>query len=150
MEFVSNSKKRTVLQNCNKLKGKNISISQDLTPLQRRQQKILRKHLILARQEGKYTDCFIRGNKLIVDGTTFEVEDLEEKENLENKLSGKPASAPDTPVAASVAEVFSVARVLPVGTPKLPVIKKANHSNHIGKQVQDISGNRPKTRSLRQ
>lgn len=105
VEFISNLKKSSVLLNCGKLKGRNISISQDLTPQQRREGKILRKHLLLFREEGKHRDCFIRGNELIVDGTPYEVKDLKEKEDQEGGSSRKPASAPDTPIDGGLSSV---------------------------------------------
>lgn len=57
-----------------------------------------------------------------MDGTTFEVEDLERKESLEENLSRKPASAPHTPVVGASSNV-PVAEVIPAGTPNLPVKK---------------------------
>ncbi|KAG5872023.1 hypothetical protein JTB14_020056 [Gonioctena quinquepunctata] len=57
IEFISHYTKETVLQNCNKLRGKQVSIAQDLTQQQREKQKILRKHLPLAKQETS-NECY--------------------------------------------------------------------------------------------
>lgn len=146
VEFVSNLKKRSVLRNCSKLKGKKISISQDLTPLQRQESKLLRKHLFLFRQGGKHKDCSIRGNKLIVDGKTYEVKDLEERENQDITIFSKPASAPDTPID----RVFPKIHSDKADTPKIPVKNKPAHPVQISKQVQNIPKDKPRTRSVKQ
>lgn len=92
IEFISYYNKKKVLQNCYKLKGKQITIAQDLTHQQREEQKTLRKHLFLAKQE-KQNECYIRGNKLFVNGVAYNAEDLRETDD--NHTS--PKSAPSTP-----------------------------------------------------
>lgn len=91
IELVSNITKRNILKNCSKLKGTNISITNDLTPQQRQQQKTLRKHLILARQDNK--NCYIKNNKLYVENIIYNVEDLLASEFQEEvKVNSAPAS----------------------------------------------------------
>lgn len=119
IEFVSNIKKREVLKHCSRLKGTNISIAHDLTPTQRSENKILRKHLFLAKQEGSYKEYYIRRNKLIVDGVSYGVEDLEKDTTPVNQ----PNSAPSTPTAENKEKVSSESQKVPT-TPRNPVPKK--------------------------
>lgn len=94
IDFVSYWKKSLILRNCYKLKNKNISISSDYTPLQREEIKILKKHHALAKldnQEG----CYIKRNTLIVNGITYTIEDLLQKEEITERR--KVNSAPQTP-----------------------------------------------------
>lgn len=97
IKFQSNLVKKNILRSCRKLKGTNISISQDLTKKQQQDNKILRKHLFLAKQEEKYKQCFIRGNRLFVDGTSYGVEDLIQEDCHTETIPDKPNSAPATP-----------------------------------------------------
>lgn len=139
VEFNSHFKKKEVLKNCNKLKGRNISISHDLTQTQRSEIRILRKHLFLAKNEGKYKECYIRGSKLIVDGTGYAIEDLEKEENLETK----PNSAPTTPIVEITGKKNPVTKKDP-STPKVPTAKKPVQLNQVQKPVQE----KPRTRSI--
>ncbi|KAK9871655.1 hypothetical protein WA026_014103 [Henosepilachna vigintioctopunctata] len=69
-------KKRKILHNTKQLKNTKISISNDLTELQREEQKILRQHLkyLLENTEKR---CFIQGNKLIIDNKGYKATELE-------------------------------------------------------------------------
>ncbi|KAG5872738.1 hypothetical protein JTB14_002201 [Gonioctena quinquepunctata] len=119
----SNLKEKEIQKNCNKLKGKNISIADDLTAEQRTENKIFRKHLPFARQGGSYGECFIRGNELLVDGVSYGIEDLEETDHLENK----PNNAPPTPkTVESIMRIPSEPQAYP-STPKIPDTKKPGH-----------------------
>ncbi|KAG5874150.1 hypothetical protein JTB14_029460 [Gonioctena quinquepunctata] len=137
IEFNSNLKKKEVLTNCNKLKGRNISIANDLTHTQRSENKILRKHLFLAKQEGNYRDCYIRGDRLFVDGISYGVEDLEKEDYPETKHN----SAPSTPIVEPLEKVSTDLRRGP-STPKTSVAKKTVPSIYI--PVPE----KPRTRSI--
>lgn len=65
------------MKNCSKLKGNKITISHYLTLVQRSGNKILKRHLFLAKQAQNYEECYNREVKFIVEGTAFGVEDLE-------------------------------------------------------------------------
>lgn len=119
IEFISNLKKKYLMKNCRKLKGKKISIAHDLTRKQRAENKILRKHLFLAKQEEKSQDCFIKGNKLHVNGETYEAGELETIDYPENK----PNSAPSTPTPGNTEPLLEDQRI-PPETPKTVVSKK--------------------------
>lgn len=93
IEFISYLKKKCVLDNCNKLKGKKIFIRHDQTPSQREHFKILRKHLLLARQDG-IENCYIKGGKLYVQKEVYEPQDLLALENIKRPRRN---SAPPTP-----------------------------------------------------
>ncbi|KAG5899001.1 hypothetical protein JTB14_001527 [Gonioctena quinquepunctata] len=137
IEFNSNLKKKEVLTNCNKLKGRNISIANDLTHTQRSENKILRKHLFLAKQEGNYRDCYIRRDRLFVDGISYGVEDLEKEDYPETKHN----SAPSTPIVEPLEKVSTDLRKGP-STPKTSVAKKTVPP--IYKPVPE----KPRTRSI--
>lgn len=98
IEFVSFLKKLAVLKKSKQLKGINISLSNDMTVKQRKEQIILRKHLNLAKQD-KNTNCYIKKNKLYVNNQTYTAEDLEESSELcETEEKQKTNSAPNTPI----------------------------------------------------
>ncbi|KAG5897685.1 hypothetical protein JTB14_011495 [Gonioctena quinquepunctata] len=89
IEFVSNLLKKHVLENGKKLKVTNISIShEDL--------KILKKHLHLHRQDDTKRS-YIRGNKLIVNGKHYSVEQLVEIDQHKEE-ENNTKSAPATPI----------------------------------------------------
>ncbi|XP_044764476.1 uncharacterized protein LOC123321037 [Coccinella septempunctata] len=94
VEFVSYLKKREIFRNVKNLRGTGIYIENDLTEAQREEQKILRRYLRLWRGEGK--GCFIRGNRLVVDGTYFSVTQLLQLEK--GQTCRKSNSAPSTPI----------------------------------------------------
>lgn len=104
IEFVSFLKKSSILANAKKLKGTNISISNDMTIKQREDYKILKKHLYLARED-KNTNCYIKNNKLHVNGIIYSVEDLEQSENVK-EIEEKSNSAPGTPSAQNHTKEF--------------------------------------------
>lgn len=139
IEFNSNLKKREVLKNCNRLKGKNISIANDLTQTQREEIKILRKHLFLARQDEKFKDCFIKGNKLFVNGAIYGIEDLEKHETFEPKTN----SAPSTPTVESTVKITADLKNCP-STPKIPSTMKHTQIIPAQKAVKE----KPRTRSV--
>lgn len=95
VEFLSSLNKKRVLQNGYKLKGTNIFITQDRTPLQRERNKILRKHLVAAKEDYPHKDSYIKNEKLYVNGEVYTVEDLLALESIEGKRRNN--SAPPTP-----------------------------------------------------
>lgn len=98
VEFISYLKKIQVLKNCSKLKGTNISIVHDLTPQQRQDNQILKKHLKVAKQN-RNNICYIKKNKLHINEEIYTLEQLREKENYEDFLmETKSSSAPATPI----------------------------------------------------
>ncbi|KAG5893471.1 hypothetical protein JTB14_031249 [Gonioctena quinquepunctata] len=99
IEFVSNIRKREVLENCSRLKGTNISIVHDVIPTRRSENKILRKHIYLAKQEGNYEEYHIRRNELIVDGVSYGVDTLEKDATSINQHNSEPS----TPTAIGIA-----------------------------------------------
>lgn len=101
VEFISYIKKASILKNSNKLKGTNIYIANDLTQKQRNENKILRKHLYLAKQEGK-SSCYIKRNKLHVDNEIYTPQELENCEEAETTHLEKPNSAPETPTVQTL------------------------------------------------
>lgn len=100
LEFVSYNTKRDIFKNIKALKGTKLVIANDLTSKQQTEQKILRKHLALARQNNS-TNSYIRGSKLYINYKPYSVEELErnEFEEVEN-LRPRPGSAPGTPTSS--------------------------------------------------
>lgn len=107
IEFISGWKKKSILNNSHKLKGKNIYFVHDLCYEDRQEQRILRKHLNEARSK-KYS-ARIKGRNLIVNNEIYTVAQLE-KQNTEEECIGmdetsspvqrnQPNSAPQTPTA---------------------------------------------------
>ncbi|KAG5871572.1 hypothetical protein JTB14_000700 [Gonioctena quinquepunctata] len=84
-----------VFQKKSCLKVSNISIVNDLTPTQREQYQLLKKHLNLAKQDGN-NQCFIKKNRLHVNNYIYEISDLENLENRPDNIY-TPNSAPPTP-----------------------------------------------------
>ncbi|CAG9761274.1 unnamed protein product [Ceutorhynchus assimilis] len=81
IEFISYLKKLTVYENkenLKKLKEHGITISNDLSPSEREEQKLLRKHLQIARTQNHETK--ILGNKLIIDNMEYTPQELKEIE----------------------------------------------------------------------
>ena len=101
VEFISYIKKATILKNSNKLKGTNIYITNDLAQKQREENKILRKHLYLAKQEGN-NNCYIKRNKLHVNNEIYTPQDLENCEEAETTHLEKSSSAPETPTVQTL------------------------------------------------
>lgn len=103
IELQSFHRKRYILQNCNKLKGTKIVITHDLTKLQQSEGKILRKHLIKAKQTSG-EKCFIKGDRLWVGDKAYTVKELEEFEEVsdEQTVETQHNSAPPTPARGKV------------------------------------------------
>ncbi|CAG9825675.1 unnamed protein product [Phaedon cochleariae] len=85
-------RKSEILKNGYLLKNSNYSVSNDLSPIERQNQKILRKHLKKAKEQN--LEAYIRGNNLIVDTKSYNSSDLvelekNEKEKEEVKEAGK-------------------------------------------------------------
>lgn len=78
VKFVTLHKKQEIFSNCHHLKGSDISISNDLTKEEREAQKVLRKHLKEARDQG--LDAKIKKNLLYIDGSSYTVDQLKEAE----------------------------------------------------------------------
>lgn len=97
VEFISYQKKLLVLQNANKLKGRNIFIARDQCQEDRENTKELLIHQKEARNKGK--TAFIKRGKLIVENETYTIDQLkpEEKEEPAVEIIEKPDSAPTTP-----------------------------------------------------
>lgn len=95
VNLISNLKKKEILDNCRKLKGSDIFIRHDLTYIQRQEQKILRDHLKIARENNEIKS-YIRGNKLYIGEKEYSFENLK---NISNK---RPNSEPSTPAATLV------------------------------------------------
>lgn len=139
LEFASHIKKKLVLQNCRKLKGTAVSISQDLTEIQREEAKVLRKHLQKIRRTTTERS-YIRGRGIYVDNkyyTLNQLEDLEESDEVFTKEH--PNSAPPTPSASrqvspeedplqqgKIVETESVPGTATNETPKNVIIKLTN------------------------
>ncbi|KAG5877133.1 hypothetical protein JTB14_006723 [Gonioctena quinquepunctata] len=87
--------------------------------IQRSENKILRKHLYLAKQEGSHKEYYIRRNKLIVDGVSYGVDDLEKDATSINQHN----SAPSTPTAENKEKFPSGSQKVPT-TPRIPATKK--------------------------
>lgn len=93
VELISTLKKRTIFSKAKQLKETPVSISNDLTEIQREEFNILRTNLQQARGNSSVRS-YIRGNRLVVGTREYTVEDLKN-----NQQVGKPHSAPQTPSA---------------------------------------------------
>lgn len=134
VEFVSYLKKKQILANCKNLKGTNVYIAHDLTPEQRNENQILRRHLNNARQN-KNNTCFIKNNKLHINKKIYTPNDLLEIEESEVYLINQNHSAPSTPTTfkhfstTTTIETISDTKNTPkqiaedVGQGKLPLFK---------------------------
>lgn len=76
VELTTYIKKREILQNCNKLKGKNVYINNDLCKEDREDQKILIENLKAAR--AKQYSAHIKGKVLVVSGVEYTLTTLKE------------------------------------------------------------------------
>lgn len=110
VELLSSLVKEKILKNCKKLKGKEIYINSDLCYKDRQEQKILRRHLKLARS--KNYNAKIRGRFLEVNSEKYSVDQLRDMENrceTDTTDSNSPGKAekikafsePPTPTQAS-------------------------------------------------
>lgn len=115
LEFISHLRKQLVFKNIKKLKGSNISITNDLCPEDQNNRKILYENLKEARKRN--LTAIIKNNKLYVNNEAFTADQLINKENtteteevdisiFANK-SPKPnsSSAPATPRAVTNREI---------------------------------------------
>lgn len=91
VEFVSHRCKKLIFEHVKKLKGTEISITNDLTIQQRQENKRLLPFLIKARA-GTSEKSYIRNNRLVVGRRVYTLEELE---NCEEDV--KTNSAPNTP-----------------------------------------------------
>lgn len=137
LELISFQQKKIILGSCNKLKGSHVIISNDLTEVQRRESKLLRKHLQQARQNSG-EKCFIRANKLHVGSKVYTPKDLEEFDDEGHEGQKFVSSAPSTPTIP-VDEVFeeNVTQKEPaVGTPKNIPTRNKSHRQAALQQKQ--------------
>lgn len=105
VELISYLTKKYILDQCHKLKGKNVSIVHDQTQLQRKNNKILRQNLLKAREDGNNV-CYIKNERLFVNGQVYEVEDLVPLAESETSTSN---SAPPTPtVTSNIAQIHKL------------------------------------------
>lgn len=105
LQFLTYFTKLEILKECSKLKHTKISISDDLTPKERKIRKILVKHKKIAQQNGHKVS--IKGKFLYINGDKYLAEDLEVPENEESEILDIPTksnSAPPTPVVARESE----------------------------------------------
>lgn len=91
IEFVSNLKTKAILTNAYKLKNTKVAVSKDLSEEQREELRELKVYMQKKREEGH--KCFIRGNKLNIEGSYYTREELL---NISEEAI-KPNSAPSTP-----------------------------------------------------
>lgn len=100
IELISHLKKKEIFKNCRKLKGTNISVTNDLTYKQRQDHKILTQYLKEARENKQKS--YIRGNKLYIDKKQFTVDELD---SLVNRSAAN--SEPSTPTTSrNLAETY--------------------------------------------
>lgn len=102
VKLVSAHKKFRILKQGILLKGTKISISNDLIKEDREKQKILRKHLKLARNQG--LEAKIINYKLLVNNSFLTVNDLykiEEKQTIQNIESENTAQSTENPTINS-------------------------------------------------
>lgn len=76
VEFVTFFQKLNIYKNVQKLQGKNISVVNDLCPEDQESNKILIKHLKIARSQNK--EARVKGFRLLVNGKYYTAEELEE------------------------------------------------------------------------
>lgn len=93
IEFQTQATKSFLLRHGRNLKGKNISISSDLTKHQLEERKILTHFLKLEREKNS-SKSYIRGNKLYINNTPYTIQDLLQTNTQSTR---KTNSAPSTP-----------------------------------------------------
>lgn len=74
VKFCSQLKKRQIYSQARKLKGTNISISDDLTEDERKEKKVLYEHYRAAKSSDYPAKFF--GNRVVINGKTYKYEDL--------------------------------------------------------------------------
>ncbi|KAG5871001.1 hypothetical protein JTB14_012853 [Gonioctena quinquepunctata] len=77
--------------------SKERTISNDMNVKQRQDYKILRKPLYLAKED-ENINCYMKNNKLCVNGKMYSVEDSDQSEKVE-EIGDKAIGAPGTPSA---------------------------------------------------
>lgn len=95
IELTTHLKKKLIFQNCRKLKDTSIFINHDLTPKQREDNKVLRRHLKLAKEDKNKT-CYVKKNTLYINEKGYTIEDLLELENQENSEELRTNIGPTT------------------------------------------------------
>lgn len=91
VEFISRLEKTEIFRRVKILKGSGVYIENDLTAAQLEEKKILRRHLLVGKENKKI--CFIKGNKLVIDGTELSVPQLLQLESGQQEQIG-----PTTPI----------------------------------------------------
>ncbi|KAG5880598.1 hypothetical protein JTB14_026569 [Gonioctena quinquepunctata] len=84
VEFVTQLKKKGILQNTRKLKNTGVSIVHDLTTIQQEELKVLKRHLEKERKLNINKKSFIKGNRLVTEAATFTVQELLNSEEIED------------------------------------------------------------------
>lgn len=87
VEFVSFLKKKSILKNAFKLKGTGVAISSDLCQEDRLKNRILVKHLKIAREQK--LPARIKGDKLEVEGKFYTIEELEKPGDRQSDSGGE-------------------------------------------------------------
>lgn len=150
VELISYLKKKTILENCHKLKGTNITITHDQTLKERADNKVLRKHLYEAKQN-KGNTCFIKKNKLHINETSYTVDDLRELENREQRANCKENSvlaasnkSKENNQATNQQEGDEKSTEEKTETPKTGTIKKSSPkvSDRLRKRIVNSNNNR--------
>nr|CAI5823642.1 unnamed protein product [Callosobruchus analis]CAI5854146.1 unnamed protein product [Callosobruchus analis] len=113
IELVSYLKKQQVFHNIHKLKKSGVFIVHDLCPKDQEINKILQKHRKAAKAKN-YTAKII-GNKLIINGDTYSVDELENEDYV---MGSNNPSAPDTPTANITGTPFQRSSVSPSSKPQ--------------------------------
>ncbi|CAH1115826.1 unnamed protein product [Psylliodes chrysocephalus] len=136
IEFCSYLKKKSILLNSNKLKNTGVFVADDLTELQRAQYKQLKEYLLKYMEEGKH--CFIRGNKLILENTSYSLDDLDSlKTQKIDSAPSTPGSSSDPfniqledkPTKQAVAANSTISKLDKLGkVHQVPVVKKTTRS----------------------
>ncbi|XP_044750293.1 uncharacterized protein LOC123310727 [Coccinella septempunctata] len=97
IEFATYWLKQKVLKSCRNLKGTGVVITADLTEMQREEYKILRRHLLLAKQDTR-NECFIKRDRLVINGEAYNVAELERRQiEMSYREEARPSSCPATP-----------------------------------------------------
>lgn len=101
VELRNGNKRIDILKASKQLKRTKFSINEDFPRDVQEQRKVLRKHLISARELGKRAT--MRYNKLIVNGTVYTVEELMRSQEIEDgkrHLGVTPHRKPDTRITS--------------------------------------------------
>lgn len=148
VSFVTTLKKQEVIRNGKRLKGTEISISEDLIDEDREERKILVEALKQARNQNK--KAVIRGNRIIIDSTKFSATDIlndKHKNNFEFSPppQRKTSSEPTTP---SLKEIeFESDTDIEIEKQKLEDENKNTEiaKNNQIRQVKEVKDNQQKT-----